>query len=259
LFGQPGSGKSQVTMIMRGLLPEDSVSSVPPQDWGDRFLPTQMFGKVLNFAGELSETKAIPGEIFKQVIEGEQISGQYKNQDIFRFNPTCAQWFSSNHLPKTRDSSDGFNRRWLIFEWNKRVDPAKRIPDLASIILEHETEAIVAWAVEGFVRLRRNRDYTLPSSHLACVDQMATDNNSVRYFLTTSPRILVGAHKTDKEITAVTLHGEYWSFCIGVGTAQRVSLQRFIAMMKELQPVFGFQEVVQNSTVSYRHVSLAGK
>lgn len=261
LFGQPGSGKSQVSEIMKGVLPTDSVSSVPPQDWGDRFLPTQMFGKVLNMAGELSETRSIPGDLFKQIVEGAEVSAQYKNQDIFQFRPTCAQWFASNFLPKTRDSSDGFNRRWLILEWNKRVDPGKKIIDLHQVILESETEAIVAWAVEGFARLRKNKEYTLPSSHLACIDQMSTDNNSVRYFLTTSPRIIVGSQKmgdsSKKETTAVALHGEYWSFCIGIGIAQRVSLQRFISMMKELEAVFGFQQVVENNTVSYRYIILA--
>ena len=261
LFGQPGSGKSVTSQIVRGLLPDNSVSSVPPQDWGDRFLPTQMFGKVINFAGELSETKAIPGDIFKQIVEGEQISGQYKNGQIFHFRPRCAQWFNSNHLPKTRDSSDGFNRRWLILEWNKRVPVEKQVPDLANIVLEFESEAIVAWAVQGFARLRDKRGYTLPASHLACVDQMATDNNSVRYFLATSRRIIVGPEKTGdgsgNEITAATLHGEYWSFCIGIGIAQRVSLQAFQRMMKELQPVFRFQEKVAGQVVSYKYITLA--
>lgn len=247
LFGQPGSGKSVLSTLVRGLLPDGSYSSIPPSDWGDRFLPVEMFGKVLNFAGELSEDKRIPGDIFKQIIEGELITGQHKNEQPFMFRPIAAQWFNSNHLPKTRDSSDGFNRRWLIFEWNKRVDVSKRITDLAQIILEHEKEAIVAWAVEGFKRLRKNRDYTLPTSHMACIDQMATDNNSVRYFLAQSPRLIIGQQRmeglSETSITAVTLHGEYWSFCIGIGAAQRVGLQTFQKMMKELQPVYGFLEV----------------
>lgn len=89
---------------------------------------------------------------------------------------------------------------------------------------------------------------------------MASDNNSVRYFLTVSPRLIVGSQKTEglsKNVTtAVELHGEYWSFCIGIGIVQRVSLQRFIAMMKELQPVFGFQELTEGAVVSYKYLTL---
>lgn len=266
LFGQPGSGKSRVTAILQGLLPSNAASSIPPTDWGDKFQPAQMYGKVLNFAGELSETKSIPSDIFKKIIGGEFISAQHKNQPAFEFRPTCAQWFSSNHLPKTKDYSDGFNRRWLILEWNKRVDPAKKIVDLDQIILEHEREAIVAWAVEGFQRLVKNNEYTLPSSHLACIDQMATDNNSVRYFLAACPQVIVGQAKLEGQSknrsSLGELHGGYWSFCIAMGIAQRVSLQAFQKMMKELQSVFGFQEVLEPSntnapTVSYQWVIYA--
>lgn len=243
LFGQPGSGKSRVTAIMRGLLPGGSVCSIPPHDWGDKFLPAQMFGKVLNFAGELSDTKNIPGEIFKQVVTGEELTAQHKNQAPFAFTPGCAHWFSSNHLPKTKDSSDGFNRRWLLLEWNRRVDPHKIIPDLDQIILEHEREAIVAWAIQGYERLIKNGAYTLPTSHMALIDQMAAENNSVRYFLTSCPRIVVGQHKVGAmSLSMTTLHGEYWNFCLATGTAQRVSVNRFAAMMKELQPTFNFRE-----------------
>lgn len=258
LFGQPGSGKSVMSTIFRGLCPEGSISSVPPHDWADRFLPAEMYGKVINFAGELSENKFIPGEIFKQIIEGEQITVQHKNQHPFQFRPVCAQVFNSNHLPKTRDSSDGFNRRWLIIEWNHRVPPSKRVPDLAQIIIDYEKEAIVAWAVEGFRRLKANKEYTQPTSHMALLDQMATDNNSVRYFLNVSPRV---GRKEGGSVKAATLHGEYWSFCIGIGSAHRVGMQSFIKMMKELQPVFGFEEDHEtnpngNQEVVYRNLEL---
>lgn len=262
LIGQPGSGKSRIIGILRGLVPREVVSSIPPQDWADKYLPAEMFGKLINFAGELSENKPIPGAIFKQIVGGEDISAQRKNQQPFDFAPYCAQWFSSNFIPKTKDTSDGFNRRWLFLEWSRRVSSDKKIADLDQVILEYEREAIVAWAVKGFERLIKNGDYTLPTSHMGIVDQMASDNNSVRYFLSESHRITVGKDKTKGEITETTLHGEYWSFCIGTGTAQRVSLKAFHQMMNELQAVFGFEKftrVTPNGHLEnmYRFITLA--
>ena len=210
-----------------------------------------MFGKVLNFAGELSESKFIPGDSFKQIVEGEVIVAQHKNQSPFNFAPQCAHWFSSNHLPKTRDFSDGFNRRWLFLEWTKKVDSHKVIPDLDKIILEHEREAIIAWAVLGYQRLRENGGFTLPTSHLALIDQMAIDNNSVRYFLAACPRLVVGKNRmkpgTDQTVSATELHSEYWQFCLTTSTSHRVSTNGFMKMMKELQSVFDFRERVQQT------------
>lgn len=237
LFGQAGSGKSTMSQIIRAMLPKGSLSAIPPQDWSDRFLPAEMFGKLFNFAGELSETRAIPGESFKQIVEGERITAQYKNQQPFQFNPICAQWFLSNHLPKTTDSSDGFNRRWLFIEWKRPVPVGKRIPDLARNIVDEEREAILAWAVHGYIRLKKQGDYTLSTSHRELTEQMATDNNSVRYFLASSPRLSM---VEGKSCSVTDIYAEYQSFCLATGVARRVSSSGFLKMMRELQHTFEF-------------------
>lgn len=240
LVGKAGTGKSRIPQIVRGLLPEDTVSSVAPHDWGHRFRPAAMYAKLMNWAGELSENKAIPGDVFKQIVEGSAITGENKGQDPFEFTVECAQWFASNHLPKTLDSSAGFTRRWLVWEFTHRVDPAKRIVDLDQIILEHEAEAIIAWAVQGYQRLLENGDYTMSASHLAVVEQIALDNNSVRYFLTASPVVTIGQ---GGEVNSRVLHQEYWSFCIGMGMSKRQTLAEFERMMADLTDDFDFNIV----------------
>jgi P4 family phage/plasmid primase-like protien len=238
LFGQAGAGKSVMSAIMKGLLPSDSFCGISPSDWGDRFLPAQLHGKIVNFAGELSETRLIPGDIFKAVIGGEEMTVQYKNQNPFNLKPECAHWFNSNHLPKTRDTSEGFTRRWVILEWLRRVDPSKRIADLDAQILEHEREAIVAWAIQGYKRLMDQGDYTVPTSHLALVDQMAADNNSVRHFLTATGAGLKWDIK--ESITLVDLHKRYWEFSL-LGGGTRLTLTKFAKLMKELAGSMPFE------------------
>jgi len=255
LFGQAGAGKSVLSAVMKGLLPNASAVSISPSDWGDKFLPAEMFGKIVNFAGELSENRPIPGDIFKRVVSGEEMTVQYKNQSPFGFSPLCAQWFNSNHLPKTRDSSEGFNRRWLILEWNKRVDPAKMITDLDAQILEYEREAIVAWAIQGYKRLVEKQGYTLPTSHLVLVDQMAADNNSVRHFLTSPGTKLVWG--PESKISLPDLHTAYWQFMIAVGASNRVNLQRFAKLMKELAGSLPFKQEIEGlSEVVYKGVGM---
>ncbi|WP_454287245.1 DUF5906 domain-containing protein [Rhizobium arsenicireducens] len=191
-----------------------------------------MFGKILNFAGELSETRPVPGDVFKKVISGEDLTVQYKNQNPFHFEPECAHWFNSNHLPKTRDSSEGFNRRWLILEFNNRIAPTKQIADLDQQILEHEREAIVAWAIQGYRRLVDLGAYTMPASHLALVDQMAADNNSVRAFLTSPGTVLKWG--AERHISLPELHTEYWRYMLATGGQARVNVSKFASLMKEL-------------------------
>lgn len=191
-----------------------------------------MFGKVVNFAGELSENRVIPGDIFKRIVAGEEIQAQFKNQNPFVFVPECAQWFNSNHLPKTRDSSEGFTRRWLILDFNNIIDAAKRVLDLDQQILEHERQAIVAWAMQGYKRLTESSRFTLPTSHQMLIEQMAVDNNSVRQFLTSSgSRLNWGA---EYEISLMDLHTEYWQFMLMTGSSNRLGIPKFANAMKEL-------------------------
>lgn len=243
LFGQAGAGKSVMQAIMKGLVPFGSSAAIAPTDWGDRFLPAEMYGKIINFAGELSETRPIPGDIFKKIISGEELTVQFKNAQPFSFEPEAAHWFNSNHLPKTRDSSEGFNRRWLILEFNNRVDPSKRVIDLDSQILEHEREAIVAWAIQGYKRLIDAGKFTLPTSHLAAVDSMAADNNSVRHFLTSPGTGLKWG--AEHQISMAELHTQYWQFMIGTGGSSRVNITKFTKLMKELSGTLPFQIEIQ--------------
>ena len=246
LKGVPKSGKSQLLTIALSLVPDNAKSFVPPNDWADRFMPTQMNEKLINVCGELSESKKIDGQRFKDIIDGAEMSGQHKGRDIFSFRPMCTHWFASNHTPKTTDSSEGFNRRWLILEFNKAVSPAKRKINIGDIIVAEEREAISAWAVLALERLMLKREYTLPDSHKQLIREIAQENNSVRFFIEESPKIRVS---TSGRISETKLFNEYWSFCFGPGNARPVTSKAFRNAMRELQQEKAFRLVIQTNAL----------
>jgi putative DNA primase/helicase len=244
LFGVAGSGKSVTKDIVVGLMPPESTCSVLPAVWGDKFSPAGMVGKLMNIAGELSEDKMIPGDLFKLVVEGAAIEGQYKNKPIFTFEPECAQWFLSNHPPRSRDSSGGFIRRWQFFVFNKPVKPEFKNTNLATEILAEEREAIAAWAVASLPDLMRRHDYIQPPSHLAMVKDVATTNNSVRFFLQGGGRLKIEEARTGKERVATsetTLYEAYWAFCNTTAYTKPVTMKNFRHRMSEMQGEFGFE------------------
>ena len=241
--GVAKSGKSQLLKIAQSLVPDDAKSFVPPNDWADKFLPTQLHEKLINVCGELSEKKKIDGQRFKDIVDGAEMSGQKKGQQIFKFRPICTHWFASNHTPKTEDTSEGFNRRWLILEFNRPVPPEKRRIDIGDIIVAEEREAIVAWAVQALPRLLETNEYTLPKSHLQLIREVAQENNSVRFFLEESPTVRVvrdSSEKTSARTPETKLYKEYWSFCFGPGGAKPVGSRAFRQRMREMQSEMGF-------------------
>jgi hypothetical protein len=145
LHGAPKSGKSQLLRIIESIVPAEAKCSVPPNMWHDKFMPAQMSGKILNVCGELSENKLIDGQTFKDIVDGAEMSGQNKNQPIFRFRPLLTHWFASNHMPKSSDTSAGFIRRWLCLTFHYPVQDRARVVELGDLIASEEREAIVAW------------------------------------------------------------------------------------------------------------------
>ena len=270
LFGAPKSGKSQLLEIVRALVPDNARCACPPDTWFDKFAPTTMYQKLLNTCGELSDKKPLDGQKFKQIVDGEEMSGQYKGQQIFQFKPQCAHWFASNHLPRTDDTSSAFNRRWLVFVFSRPVKTEDIVLNLGEQIVAEEREAIVAWAVQAMPRLIENRNFTVPASSVEAIKEMATANNSVRFFIEDSQRVTItpvaaselpeAFEKTLPLTSETKLHTAYWSFCLGAGGARPVGPRAFRMKMRELGIEMGFHLVMDETTneAVYVGLTLAG-
>jgi P4 family phage/plasmid primase-like protien len=245
LEGVAASGKSQILKVVRGLMPQNGVSATPPYAWRERFALADMVNKLINVAGELDNTKQIPGDIFKQVVEGEEMPTEYKGKQRFHFKPSCAQWFGSNFMPRSRDISEGFNRRWLILTFDKPVAETQRRFDFGDTLIEEEREAIAAWAMMAFPRLIDRNRYTLPPSHYKAVNEMAEGNDSVRFFINRSPDVKIvpgGAGKNSDPTSSTDLYSRFFRFSTKSGDAKPASLKLFRQRMTELAQPLGFVE-----------------
>ena len=199
LYGVGNSGKTQLLEILENMLPGYAVSSINPSDWGDKFLPSSMSQSALNLCGELSEDKRIDGDFFKRIVEGGTISAQFKNRPIFEFKPKCAQWFASNYLPRTRDASFGFGRRWLFLSFNHVIPACEKKPKIGFQIAKEEREAIAAWAVQSIPELLQRGEYTLPPSSNDLMVTMLSSNCTVRNWLANSGLVKVTNDLNDVE------------------------------------------------------------
>jgi P4 family phage/plasmid primase-like protien len=230
LHGRGATGKSTALAVLQEMMPTDTVGVLPPQKWGERFALTTLIGKTLNVCGELPEAAAIDGERFKGVVVGEPQSTEYKGRDGFKFEPIATHWFASNHLPKTRDTSDAFIRRWLVLDFNRVIPVSERIEDFARILVAEEREAIAAWAVEGLRSIERD-GWMLPQSHLSRENQILRSNNSVAAFLQSCEQIQVETAKIGdvRDIFDVYLH-----YMKHVSRGLGVTFERFKQMLEDL-------------------------
>lgn len=223
LYSQDGgTGKSVLMDIISNLVPENTRCALSPEKWNDKFSPATFHGKLLNQAGELHEFLNIEGKIFKQVVDGSPITASYKHRDEFTFRVKCAHWFSSNYLPKTKDTSSGFNRRWLFFTFDRKVPENEKILDLGYIIASEEIEAIVAWATEAMPKLMERQNFTLPKSHLEFSREMELQNSTIRQFVERAISFKKGVENSEE-----SLYKDYYTFVVGVIRDRPVNKQKF--------------------------------
>lgn len=230
LYGPGGTGKSTVLEVLSTMMPASGQSAVPPTLWGERFQQQPMVGKSLNVCGELPESALIDGDKFKSVVSGEIQQTELKNRPIFTYRPTAAQWFAANFLPRSRDTSEGFNRRWLILEFRKVVPPEKRIVNFHEILVAEEREAIAAWAIQGLHRLVQQRGYTQPKSHVTLINLVRRANNSVVSFLQSTDKVRPAEGKS-ADMRAVFDH--YVIFMREISRGWSVTYERFRQMIRD--------------------------
>ncbi|GFD70956.1 hypothetical protein KUL113_03760 [Tenacibaculum sp. KUL113] len=186
LHGASKSGKSQVLNIIRGLIPPQKRVSLAPNKWGDNDALAALSNKLLNLCGELSENEHINSQRFKDIVDGNEVTLKRNINQHNTLQPMATHWFASNHLPKTKDFTEGFTRRWLILGLEKPIPPEKRELDLGNKIVAEEKDKIISWAIQAYPRLVNNRDYTLSNSHHELVSQLGQMNNNVRHFFEAS-------------------------------------------------------------------------
>lgn len=250
LYGVGGAGKSQILDMLSYLVPTEARSAIPPDSWGDTFAPAQFNGKLLNICGELDDKKLIPGKQFKEIVAGDEIEVRRIYREPFKFRPLAAHWFSTNKLPRSRDTSDGFNRRWLFFTFDKKITGESKVLDIGKKVGREEIESVAAWAIETVPALLKRKEYTMSSSHLRIQEDMSLQNSSVRQFA----KDLV--FRDEKGRTSEeTLFEKYWAYAIGTLRSKNLLNSRSFSIEFEqlASELGGFQrKIMENGKVWYQ-------
>jgi putative DNA primase/helicase len=242
VYGVARSGKSVMLEIISNLMPSEARAALSPQQWKDNFQVVGLNNKLVNIVGELSERHTIDGHTFKEVIDGSAMSVRRLYGEPFVMHCKAAHWAGSNHFPRTTDSSEGFNRRWLVFHFDRAVPIEKVQVNLAKRLLAEEREAIVAWALDCIKELATASTLHLPPSHKEIVNQISCFNNPVRYFLQECKQVKYVSGKTTNE---TALYSTFIRFAAQfMGLKRPLDGRDFRQKMDELGSEFGYTRYV---------------
>lgn len=162
LLGPSNCGKTTFYRVMDAFLGLDNVSSVSLYDLGDKNRPAEMVGKLVNNVADIGynilERRTI--ENFMNYTGGEgKIMVEKKYMHPFQYMPFVKMYFGANFTPHVNLNNNPFLGRWTVIKF-----PDNNFPFdgnfINSLITEKEKSGILNLALEGLMRIRKNKDFS---------------------------------------------------------------------------------------------------
>lgn len=135
LWGNGRNGKSQYMQILQHFIGKENTTSTELDILTTRtFEPFKLFKKLVCTIGETNFGMLSNSSIIKKLTGGDLIGFEKKGKDPFDDYSYAKIIISSNSLPTTEDTSDGFYRRWMIIGFENEFEESgqevwKQIPE----------------------------------------------------------------------------------------------------------------------------------
>lgn len=211
LTGKGSNGKSTLLDVIKKLIGEVNISSVPLEELKDRFKTFQLEGKLANIGDDISNKYIDDNSTFKKLVTGETVNVERKGKDPYDFNNYSKLIFSCNDMPRINDLSDGLKRRIILIPFNAKFskDDTDFDPFVIDKLLSSEgLEYLLNLALAGLDRILYNRAFTIPQLVADTWNEYEKTNNPIIGFMEEA--------KIDNETTQ-DVYLQYQTYCAGNG------------------------------------------
>ena len=174
-------------------------------------------GKRILIAAELEEGMRLSTSIVKQLSSTDEIQGERKYCDPFKFKPTHSLILFTNHLPRVGAMDTGIWRRLIVIPFNASIRGSGEIKNYSKYLLDYAGPYIVKWIIEG-ARKAYEAGFTLTPPRVVreAIDKYRADNDWLQHFLDECCEIGEGLTAKSGE-----LYTEYRAYCTRSGEFPR--------------------------------------
>ncbi|MEN7982372.1 MAG: phage/plasmid primase, P4 family [Nanoarchaeota archaeon] len=176
-IGNGRNGKSKTLELIKKFLGIENCSALPLSSMNsESFSLSELFGKMVNLAGDLSYTDLKETGILKQLIGRDEIQAKRKFLRDLNFVNYSKLIFACNELPKVYDLTDGFWTKWVLLEFpykfiaekeynlleeDKRENKKIMNPDIVEYISsEDELSGLLNKALESLDLILENKEFS---------------------------------------------------------------------------------------------------
>lgn len=194
LIGAGRNGKSQFQKVMQKFLGHSNICSAELDriaSSNNRFESAKLYKKLCCFMSETNFQTMENTSMLKKLTGGDLIDFEFKNKSPFNDYSYAKIVISSNSLPTSGDTSDGFYRRWLIIhfrnEFKEGKDVFASIPDQEYVNLARKVVTVLrhllaegTFTNQGTVE-ERKQQYILASNPLSTFLDQYCDKHPENY------------------------------------------------------------------------------
>lgn len=185
LIGDRHNGKSTYLDMITQLLGQENTTAIDLAELGDRFKTALLFGKLANIGDDIGDNFIPNPAIFKKVVSGDRVMGEYKGQTPFDFSPYAKQLFSANSIPRIKDKSGAVIDRLIIVPFEASF--TKQDPDYDPYIkyklrADEVMEYLIVLGIEGLKRVLDNQSFTISDTVKKSLAEYEENNNPVLLF-----------------------------------------------------------------------------
>ena len=173
----------------------------------------ELKGKRFLLASELEEGRRMSTSLVKQLSSTDEIEGEKKYKDPFKFKPSHTLVLCTNHLPKVGAMDDGIWRRLIVIPFTAKFEGNNEIKNYSKYLLDNAGPYIMKWLIEGAEKVIKDKFIlTPPACVREAVDRYKADNDWMSHFLDDCCDI--GREFEEK---SGELYTEYRAYCVRTG------------------------------------------
>jgi P4 family phage/plasmid primase-like protien len=210
LLGDGENGKSVFVNVIRALIGRNGYSSLSIKDMNNPQSRVLLEGRLVNIAEENSADSFRDTELVKNFARGGEVSVKYLYKQPYEFTNKAKLIMLCNNLPRTRDTSHGFFRSFLMVPFNEvfSYDKGNKDPEILAKLIK-ELPGIFNWAMEGYHRLLVQGRFTEAKASQALLDEYKDTDESV--FAWASDYLIY--EQTGKFFPTIELYEHYSQYC----------------------------------------------
>ena len=136
--GVGGTGKSTLLEVLTKIVGEKFVSNVLLDQFGNRFIFSNMLGKYLNIGDDNGKNDELQNVgTLKSIVTGNRVTIDRKNISPIEVRIFAKQLFATNILPYIDFTDGGIMRRLNIVKMNKVIPKGRKMPTIDNNEIGH--------------------------------------------------------------------------------------------------------------------------